>query len=155
MTLQSNYGVHEQCCLAVNKLSMGIIIFDIFGRGQLLDITASFSVFNFSASALSLSAIAHPILQTSGSSPAPPLFTTSGHTVLRLKLIVYYHFHILPQREENVHKCHIALLSVLRNALTRNGGGTGICKIYSLLKRVYFVHTTSISCYWIPGIPAC
>jgi len=35
---------------------------------------------------------------------------------------VVYHFHALLQREEKVYKCHIALLSVLRNALTRNGG---------------------------------
>jgi len=35
--------------------------------------------------------------------------------------IYIYHFHTLLQREEKMHKCHIALLSVLRNAITRNG----------------------------------
>jgi len=42
-----------------------------------------------------------------------------------------YHFHTLLQREEKVHKCHIGLLSVLRNAITKNGGS--IYNIYSLL----------------------
>jgi len=37
-------------------------------------------------------------------------------------ILAIYHFHILLQREEKVHKCYIALLSVLRNAITRNGG---------------------------------
>jgi len=62
---------------------------------------------------------------------------------------VYLYFHILLPREEKVHKCHIPQLSVLRNALTRNGGTT------FLLEGVYFVYTTSISYNWIPGIPAC
>jgi len=44
--------------------------------------------------------------------------------------IYIYHFHTSLQREEKVHKCYIALLSVLRNAITRNGGS--IYNIYIL-----------------------
>jgi len=62
--------------------------------------------------------------------------------ILYIYIYIYiyiYHFHTLLQREVKVHKCHIALLSVLRNAITRNGGN--IYNIYSLLGYcIYYLH---------------
>jgi len=80
-------------------------------------------------------------------------FCTNEQYMVGYNIGIYIPLSHLTSKGREEHKCHIALLSVLRNAITRNGGS--IYNIYSPHQGVYIVYTTSISRYWIPGIPAC